>query len=73
MAGENKIAQSLVQGALQAADKDNAMSREILLIELLTAALKQLAAYNSREQLESMIDFRLDNIDENEFVITRGC
>ncbi len=73
MAGEATIAKRIIADALEAADQDANKTTEAMLFAVLTEALSELMKSRSRSDLEGFISYHLDNYDESEWVITRGC
>ena len=73
MAGEATIAKGIIADALEAAGKDANKTTEAMLFAVLTQALSELLKSRSRSDLEDFISYHLDNHDESEWVITRGC
>ncbi|GAB3106479.1 hypothetical protein G8770_07850 [Aestuariicella hydrocarbonica] len=73
MAGEFLIAQEQIQGAILKADADRSMNTETMTRALLAELLNQLAKHHSQEELKALLLYQLDQIAEDEFVITRGC
>ncbi|MBU3070013.1 hypothetical protein KOI40_09280 [Aestuariicella sp. G3-2] len=73
MAGEFLIAQEHIQSAISKADNDRSMSTEAMSRALLTELLTQLAKHHSPEELKALLLYQLEQVAEDEFVITRGC
>ena len=73
MAGETELAKQMIAEALGAADQHDQMTPDTLLYSLLSELLSELAQRRGRADLESYINFHLDNYDQSEWVITRGC
>ncbi len=73
MAGEFSIAQKCVQQALGTADLSPCMNRDAMSRALLSELLSILATQHSQADLKALLDYQLDNLDEDQFVITRGC
>ena len=72
MSGEHSRAREIIEQALEDADNDRAMSAETMSAALLGALIPQLAKRHSRKALLSLIEFNLEAVGEDEFVITRG-
>lgn len=72
MAGEYKLAEQLLSEAMEAASSDAQMSEEGMAQALLVAVLSKMLASHTRKQLDDMIAYQLDNVGEDEFVVTRG-
>ncbi|WP_439133413.1 hypothetical protein [Pseudomaricurvus sp.] len=73
MAGEFLIAKNQIQQALTEAETDSSMSTEAMNRALLTEMLSQLAKHHTPEELKALLLYQLEQISEDEFVITRGC
>lgn len=73
MAGEFLIAQEHIQSAILKADNDRSISTEAMTRALLTELLNQLAKHHSPDELKALLLYQLDQVAEDEFVITRGC
>jgi hypothetical protein len=73
MSGEATIATKLVVDAIDNAEQESSMSADTMAHAILSAVLVELSKTRSRRDLESFIDFDLDNIVEVDNVITRGC
>lgn len=69
MAGEFAHAKQLVEQAMTQDGFDkNTMGQA-----LIAAVLEQYRAYRKLADVKSELQFTIDNLDEDEFVITRGC
>lgn len=73
MAGEFDAARQCIADALTRADGDSAMSADVMESALLNTLLTHMARSRTRKDLRSLVDFQLDSVGEDEFVITRGC
>ncbi|MEM6746000.1 MAG: hypothetical protein AAF608_01120 [Pseudomonadota bacterium] len=73
MAGETTLARSVVGGAITSAQADGSQSADSVLHALLGEVLNELSKSRSRADLDSFISYHLDNLGEDEWVITRGC
>ncbi|MCB1745608.1 MAG: hypothetical protein H6977_19790 [Gammaproteobacteria bacterium] len=73
MAGEFDAARQSIADALTRADGDPAMSADVMEGALLNTLLTHMARTRSRKDLASLIEFQLESVGEDEFVITRGC
>jgi len=71
MSGENKIAKQLVTDAIKAAEEDKTMSGDSMGLAILSQVLRILSETRNRKDLESYIDYDLDNLVESDMVITR--
>ena len=73
MSGEAQIAQQLVQTAMQAADQDPKQDKDAMGRALISSVLAEFAAYRSTRDIAAELQYLIDNLDEDTFVITRGC
>ncbi|MEM7741020.1 MAG: hypothetical protein AAF225_09495 [Pseudomonadota bacterium] len=72
MAGETTLARQLITDGLSRAKADGAQSEDSLLRALLGEVLSELSKSRKRADLDSFINHHLDNLGEDEWVITRG-
>jgi len=73
VSGENTQAKELVMGAISEAENSPSMSPDSMALAILSQVLKVLSETRSRQDIESYIDYDLDNMVESDMVITRGC
>ena len=73
MSGANTLAAEMVSDAISKADVSNTMDADSMALAVLSQVLRHLSSYRSRADIESYIDFELDNVVEQDLVITRGC
>jgi len=73
MAGEFRIAQHHIGEARETAKAENSMSEEVMGRALLTEVLAVLSQQHTPSNLKEMIDYQLENLSSDEFVVTRGC
>ncbi len=73
MAGEFRVAQQQITDAMETADAEGAMSRDAMGRALLTELLSQLSQEHSSQTLKDLIDYQLENLGNDSFVVTRGC
>lgn len=73
MSGEHQAAEQILNSALTQADNDPSMSRDALANALLGQLLSEQSKTRNKADLMSFIEFQLDNLSEDEFVVTRGC
>ena len=73
MSGETKLAKNIVDEALAIVEGDAGKTKDALLNALLSQVLSELVQHRSRADLMSYIEYHLDNADETDWVITRGC
>ncbi len=73
MAGEYQVARDCVAQALARAAEDRGMSEEAMCNALLGTLVSHMAKGRTRKDLMSFIEFHVESVGEDEFVITRGC
>lgn len=73
MAGEFRIAQDCIAEAINTAEAENSMSGEAMGRALLTELLTTLSQEHSAASIKEMVDYQLENLTSDEFVVTRGC
>ena len=73
MSGENTRAKELVMTAISEAEDSSSMDSDSMALAILSQVLRVLSETRSRQDLESYIDYDLDNMVESDMVITRGC
>lgn len=73
MAGEYKLAQQLFDQGMQQAEQDPSMGPEALANALLGLILTDQAKNRSKADIQSFVEHHLENIGDDEMVITRGC
>ena len=73
MSGEYTVATKVIDDAMARAEADNAMDPDAMALALLSTAIRTLSGYRSRADIEMAIDYDLDNVVEQDQVITRGC
>jgi hypothetical protein len=73
MAGESPYAQQLVTQAMQHADREPTLSKDAMGRAIINAVLDEYRKYRTSQDIGSELQYIVDNLDEDEFVITRGC
>jgi len=74
MAGEYQYADTLIQQALTQAESDNQMSSDAMRRAILSAILNySLETGKCVSSLLDEIDYLVDNLKDEEQVVTRGC
>ena len=73
MSGEYAAARTLIDEALTEAEANRSMDQDAMALAILSMVLRQLSQHRSRADIESCIDYTLDNVVEQDLVITRGC
>lgn len=73
MAGEYKVAQAVLDQAIQQTEGDRSMSTDSLISALLGLLLSEQAKSRPKEDILSFVEHHLDNLGDDEHVITRGC
>lgn len=69
MSGEVQEAKKRVGDAMQ----DSQFDRDSMGRALINAVIERYLEYRSPQDIASELQFLIDNLDEDEFVITRGC
>ena len=72
MAGEASDAQQLVTHAMQRADRDPTLDKDAMGRSIINAVLGEYRKYRKIDDIASELQYIIDNLDEDEFVITRG-
>jgi hypothetical protein len=73
MAGEYTIATKLVADAVKEAKDTHSMCPETMANALLGQVLSQMSRNKTRADVESYINFELDNLGGEFMIATRGC
>jgi len=73
MAGEFRIAQRHVGEAMETAEAESSMTQDAMGRALLTELLATLSKHSTPEAIRDMIDYQLENLGSDSFVVTRGC
>lgn len=73
MSGEASIAREFVRNALRAAELDPTLDKDGMGRALISAVLSEFATYRSSDDIAAELQYLIDNLDEDTFVITRGC
>ncbi len=73
MAGEYPVARATLEQAFAAAEQEPAMSGPEMADALLVTLLKRMLKERPRKDLARFIEYQLESLGEDEFVITRGC
>lgn len=73
MSGEYTKAAQIVEAALEDATASPSMSPEALSSAMLGILLQKQSSQQSKADILSFVQFQLDNLEEDEFVVTRGC
>jgi len=71
VSGENTRAKELIDLAITEAEASNSMSSDSMALAILSQVLRLLNETRSRNDLESYIEYDLDNMVESDMVITR--
>ncbi len=71
MSGENTRAKELIDQAITEADASSSMSSDSMALAILSQVLRVLNETRSRRDLESYIEYDMDNMVESDMVITR--
>ena len=73
MAGEYTIATKVVADAIQEAEDANSMCPETMATALLGQVLAQMTKNKTRADVESYVNFEMDNLAGEFMIATRGC
>jgi len=73
MPSEHILARQLVEQAMKEADQNPAFDRDMMGRAILNAVIAAFAEYRKPDDVASELRYLADNLDEDEFVITRGC
>ena len=73
MAGETPIARELVANAMAAAEQDPKQDKDAMGRALIVAVLAEFARYRTAGDISAELQHLADNLEEEHFVITRGC
>jgi hypothetical protein len=73
MAGEAPYAQQIVTDAMKHADNEPSLSKDAMGRAIINAVLSEYRQYRTVADIASELQYIIDNLDEDEFVITRGC
>jgi len=73
MAGEYTIATKVVADAIKEAEDANNMCPETMANALLGQVLSQMSKNKTRADVESYVNFELDNLGGEFMIATRGC
>ena len=73
MSGESAIAKDAIARVIASIKNDDSKSADAILFALLSQTLNELLATRSRDDIEQYISFHMNNYDETDWVITRGC
>jgi hypothetical protein len=73
MAGETPIARELVANAMAAAEQDPKQDKDAMGRALIVAVLAEYARYRTAGDISAELQYLADNLEEEHFVITRGC
>ena len=73
MSGETPLAQELVAKAMAAAEQDPKQHKDAMGRALIVAVLGEFARYRTASDISAELQYLADNLEEEHFVITRGC
>jgi len=73
MSGETPIARELVAKAMAAAEQDPTQDKDAMGRALIVAVLGEFAKYRAASDIAAELQYLADNLEEEDFVITRGC
>lgn len=72
MTSEASYAKQLVADAMQHADNQNSFDKDSLGRAIINAVIEQYSQYRKTSDIASELQYTVDNLNEDEFVITRG-
>ena len=73
MSGESTYAQKLVRDALLTAQRDPACSEDAMGRAIIDAVIAEYRRYRTARDIADELRYLIETIDQDEFVITRGC
>ncbi len=73
MSGETQTAKQLVADAMAQAAADPHLDQDTMGRALINAVIEQYLGYRKLGDVKQELQFTIDNLDADEFVITRGC
>lgn len=73
MSGENTFAKQAVAEALQEAEANSQFDQDAMGRALINAVIEHYKSYRNVADITQELNYIIDNLDEDEFVITRGC
>lgn len=73
MVGEYKVAKEVVAKVITDAENQNDMCTDAMANAMFTSILGHMIKTNDRKALEHLFYYSLDSLDEDEFLVTRGC
>lgn len=73
MSGETQVAKQLVSDAMAQAKTNPQFDQDTLGRALIAAVIEHYLQYRKPDDVKQELQFTIDNLDEDEFVVTRGC
>ncbi|GAB1264628.1 hypothetical protein NBRC116493_05420 [Aurantivibrio infirmus] len=73
MPSEASYAKKLVANAMQDAENEKTFDKDSMGRAIIHAVIEEFAQYRKISDIASELQYTVDNLDEDEFVITRGC
>jgi len=73
MSGENQVAKKLVTDAMTEAGNNPQHDQDSMGRAIIAAVIEHYKSYRKIDDISQELQFTIDNLDEDEFVITRGC
>lgn len=73
MTNVTSYARQLVDEAMAKADQEPNFDRDMVGRAIITAVIDSYKAYRKPKDIAEELQYTIDNLDEDEFVITRGC
>jgi hypothetical protein len=73
MSGASQVAKKLVADSMAQAAADPHLDQDSMGRAIITAVIEHYLQYRKLGDVKQELQFTIDNLDEDEFVITRGC
>lgn len=73
MGGETQAARQLISSAMAQADADPHMDRDSMGRAIINAVIEHYFSYRKLSDIQQELQYTIDNLDADDFVITRGC
>ncbi len=73
MSGENTFAKELVAKAIEEANNNPQFDQDAMGRAIVSAVIAHYQSYRKADDITQELQYVIDNLDEDEFVITRGC
>lgn len=73
MSGENTFAKEIIAEAIDEANRNPQFDEDAMGRAIVSAVISHYQTYRKAEDIAQELQYIIDNLDEDEFVITRGC